>query len=118
MAKLSAKPSAQQARSALSDEIGRIRTALGLPLPEIIPTDWKLQCLLARSPFERQFLGLEYFAPVHRVFPCQECGEGVVLISLDGQLSTVDAIPDPDNEPFHRRWSANILAEHKCRGGQ
>lgn len=57
----------------------------------------------------------EYEVPVKNVRPCPTCGEGVALVRLGRELRIVDAIYDKANsEPFNRRWSANVLAEHDC----
>jgi hypothetical protein len=116
------RPSATQARrltfNALS--IGQIDPPPGLSEPEIIAIDRHLKTLLASAPFPsaRRILGSEYFSPVKAVRSCTLCDKAVALISLDGEVSLVDASCDSDSELFHRRWTANVLFEHQCEAHQ
>ena len=57
----------------------------------------------------------EHQVPVTNVRPCPVCGEGTALVRLGRELRIVDAIYDREHsEPFNRRWTANVLAEHDC----
>lgn len=80
---------------------------------EEIPVDSRLKRLLELSAFPQA--ELEYPVPIRNVRPCPICGEGTALVRLGREVRTVDAIYDRENsEPFHRRWNANVLAEHTC----
>jgi hypothetical protein len=80
---------------------------------EEIPVDSRLKWLLELSIFPQA--QLEYPAAIHNVHPCPWCGEPVARVRLGHELRIVDAIFDRANsEPFNRRWTANVLAEHAC----
>lgn len=66
---------------------------------------------LADLPNADQLLALDYELPVHRVFPCPECGVPVVLIQFahNRERRTVNAIRNSDE------WVADVvLGIHRC----
>jgi hypothetical protein len=83
--------------------------------PEEIAVNWRVRDLVELSKFPQA--QLEYFTPIHCVYPCAECGEPVALVKLGHEIRSVDCFRDDLRSIHQPAWNANILSEHRCAGG-